>query len=80
MNQLHCNLMIFDFLGFTVRPDEAYVYASTGISDPHHILGPAAWGCPPQGAWALVIHRSLKGPMDEGAMDQGGHLRRVEEI
>ena len=33
------------FWGFAVRPDEAYVYASTGISDPHHILGRAAWGC-----------------------------------
>ena len=34
------------FLGFAVRPDEAYVYASMGISDPHRILGHVAsgWG------------------------------------
>ena len=44
MSQIRCNLRIFDFWGFAVRPDEAYVYASTGISDPHHILGHAAWG------------------------------------
>ena len=42
MNQIRCNLRIFDFLGFAVRQDEAYVDASTGISDPHHILGYAA--------------------------------------
>ena len=50
MSQIHCNLRIFDFLGFAVRPDEAYVYASTGISDPHHILGHAAWGLTPPGS------------------------------
>ena len=31
MSQIRCNLRIFDFLGFAVRPDEAYVYASTGM-------------------------------------------------
>ena len=47
MSQVRCKGKMFDLcLIFSVRPDEAYVYASKWISDPHHILGHAAWGCP----------------------------------
>ena len=44
MSRIRCNRRIWDFGGFAARPDEAYVYAPTGISYPHHILGHAAWG------------------------------------
>ena len=50
MSPIRCNRRMFDFLGFAVRPDEADVYASTGISDPHQILGHTAWGWAPREA------------------------------
>ena len=44
MSQIRCNRRIFDFVGFAVRPDEAYVYASPVVSDYLHMIRVLVWG------------------------------------